>query len=57
MFEEHRTGQNIGLIDLLLLEFPDLTEFFETFNFDRDEAKREGTRNFCVRLRTYLFPY
>jgi len=33
---------SLGLLGLLIFQFPDLSHFFEVFNFDRDLARREG---------------
>eukprot|EP01127_Copromyxa_protea_P019622 TRINITY_DN6415_c0_g1_i2.p1 TRINITY_DN6415_c0_g1~~TRINITY_DN6415_c0_g1_i2.p1 ORF type:complete len:626 (+),score=111.18 TRINITY_DN6415_c0_g1_i2:317-2194(+) len=43
LVQEHGgAAQNMGLLNLLVYEFPDISVIFDTFNFDREEAKREG---------------
>jgi hypothetical protein len=36
-------GESTGLLGLLVGGFPDLANFFETFNFDREDAKVNRT--------------
>eukprot|EP01124_Arcella_intermedia_P022645 TRINITY_DN3422_c0_g1_i1.p1 TRINITY_DN3422_c0_g1~~TRINITY_DN3422_c0_g1_i1.p1 ORF type:complete len:1330 (-),score=396.77 TRINITY_DN3422_c0_g1_i1:200-4189(-) len=47
LLNEHKAtdDKTLGLLYYLIFEFPNLSEFFESFDFDRETAKTTGTIN------------